>query len=845
MEEFIIFLICIIVIPLPFVILYLILSYHKKSIISEIKKLNVEILKIRKDIEDLKTGEKVIIREKEEVIPTNIQTEQKQEEPREDISRWSKPVASPVSIEEEIVAEQEAPEIKETEEVQIPEKIIQEIIPDEVPGQMLVNADLQQELEPEIEKVPEPVEEITIPPFAATHDKYEKSEKQEKPPRDFEKYFGVNLLSKIGIATLVLGIAYFVKYAIDQNWINEIGRVAIGILSGATLILTAHRLRKNYHTFSSILIGGGISVLYITIALAFWDYELFSQEVSFAFLIIITILSVFLSIVYDRQELAIFSLLGGFASPMIVSSGSGNYVVLFSYILILNTGMLILAYKKHWKSISIISYILTQGFYWVWLLTKFTDEYIGATTFILLFFIQFYLLAMFDFYHQKKKISPFQVAVILGNNLSLFGAGLYIFYDLDIDVNGIITISIACMNAIPMVILFKNKIRDNNMLYLLIAIVLTFVSLAIPVQLEGCAITMFWAAESVILLWLFNKSSIKIFQIGFILIETLVAISLMMDWQKFYNINFNDDELSIVLNRPFITGIVVLASNVINIWLYRKNKSLWKNDTEITGTILKFWGILLLFLVPFFELNYQLHYYYSSGYFINLVLGVYCFSFAGGIALYRWKKENWLNITYPGLLLTILIYSSVYLYIIYEVREDILFETLSGWSYFAIHYLTYPAIIITYIFLIKRKNYLNKLNINPDFIYWFTTITTTIILSLEMGNTLVMCFSDTFYAEDILFYSQTIGYPVLWGMIALILMLLGMKNKNRSLRIISLSLSILIIGKLYLYDVWKMNQTGRIIAFIFLGLLFLLVSFLYQKLKILLQKEEEKEEGKE
>src|SRR5207247_885824 len=76
---------------------------------------------------------------------------------------------------------------------------------------------------------------------------------------DLEKFIGENLINKIGIAILVLGIGFFVKYAIDKNWINEFGRVAIGILAGGILIGIAHYMRKGFKAFSSVLVGGGLS----------------------------------------------------------------------------------------------------------------------------------------------------------------------------------------------------------------------------------------------------------------------------------------------------------------------------------------------------------------------------------------------------------------------------------------------------------------------------------------------------------------------------------------------------------------------------------------------------------
>ncbi|MBA3899851.1 MAG: DUF2339 domain-containing protein, partial [Bacteroidetes bacterium] len=131
---------------------------------------------------------------------------------------------------------------------------------------------------------------------------------------DMEKFIGENLANKIGIAILVLGIGFFVKYAIDQDWINEIGRVFIGIICGGILIGIAHRLRKTFTAFSSVLVGGGIAVLYFTIAIAFHEYQIFSQTQAFLLMAGITAFSVLLSLGYNKQELAVLSILGGFGT---------------------------------------------------------------------------------------------------------------------------------------------------------------------------------------------------------------------------------------------------------------------------------------------------------------------------------------------------------------------------------------------------------------------------------------------------------------------------------------------------------------------------------------------------
>ena len=217
---------------------------------------------------------------------------------------------------------------------------------------------------------------------------------KEKNP-DLEKFIGENLISKLGILILVLGISYFVKYAIDKNWINEPARVGIGILSGALVMGIAHKLRQQYAAFSSVFVAGAIAIFYFTIGIAFHEYHLFSQTVAFIIMVAITGFSVFISYSYDRIELAVLSLIGGFAVPFMISTGSGNYIVLFSYIIILNIGILALAYYKKWSLVNTLAFIFTVLLYGGWLSAEINESkphYLGGLLFGFAFYFIFILI---------------------------------------------------------------------------------------------------------------------------------------------------------------------------------------------------------------------------------------------------------------------------------------------------------------------------------------------------------------------------------------------------------------------------------------------------------------------
>lgn len=657
-----------------------------------------------------------------------------------------------------------------------------------------------------------------------------------------EVIFKENLLTKIGVVTLVLGIAFFVKYAIDQDWINEIGRVGIGLLTGGIIIGIAHKLKNQNQVFSSILAGGGISALYITITLAFREYEIFSQPVAFALLIGITIFSVIISLLYDRRELAIFSLLGGFASPLMISSGSGNYIVLFSYILILNTGMLIVAFRKKWHIIGIISYVLTLMFFWSWLGLSFNNEFGGATLFAALFFAQFYILSMIDHFNGENKLTIYQGAMILTNNLSLFLSCLTIFADYSYNVKGLITIIIAIVNAVIMIAMFRKKDVDRNLIYLIIGVVMTFVNLAIPIQMNGYVITMFWAVEMAVLLWLWQKSKIQIFRAGFMILIGLVVISYMMDIIS----NYSTDEMPmpIIINSIFITGLVVIASFFSTKLLMRKeNRESKISDisplsVDDCSRVINILFLCITFIAPFLELNYQIKHRLELEYNASLrcmILIAYTSVYVSILSFLNRKEiANKSNI-FTLLSAFTVIYSLVYWWYVADLRFFTFSVPTYHKAYFLLHFVAIIPLTLVIITLVRNAKTAagEKLNI----FYWGLTVISTLLLGIEVENISVMLFANSANYASVLYDVRTFVFPVLWGLIAMGLMIWGLKSKEVILRKISLVFFGIIIVKFYAYDVWNMSQAGRIVSFILLGIIILLVSFLQQKIKILVQKD--------
>src|ERR1051326_645395 len=252
---------------------------------------------------------------------------------------------------------------------------------------------------------------------------------------DLEKFIGERLMTFIGIAVLVTGIAFFVKYAIDKEWIGEAGRTFIGILSGAALIFTAHRLRKNFVTFSSVLVGGGMAVEYFTISYSYHVYGMFNMPVAFGLLVCITEFIGLLSIIYVRKELAVVAIIGGFCSPLMIASREGHFVSLCTYILLLDLGMLALAYYKKWNIINIISYVFTivlfAGGLVKEMLVTASPGYIPAFVFATAFYIVFFLMNVVNNLKQRAKFKAWEILALLSNTCLYYAAGYFILHAID------------------------------------------------------------------------------------------------------------------------------------------------------------------------------------------------------------------------------------------------------------------------------------------------------------------------------------------------------------------------------------------------------------------------------
>src|SRR5436305_4388689 len=191
-----------------------------------------------------------------------------------------------------------------------------------------------------------------------------------KAQQDWESRIGSHWLNRIGIAALLIGVSYFLKFAFDNNWIGPAGQISIGLAAGITIVIWSERFRaKNYNAFSYSLKAVGIGTLYLSLWAAFHVYSLIPSSVAFAMMLVVTAATSVMALSQDAQILAAFALVGGFTTPVLLSTGQNREVALFTYVAILDIATLVLVAFRPWRRLLVMSYvgtlILYLGWYWI------------------------------------------------------------------------------------------------------------------------------------------------------------------------------------------------------------------------------------------------------------------------------------------------------------------------------------------------------------------------------------------------------------------------------------------------------------------------------------------------
>src|SRR5579859_415999 len=384
-----------------------------------------------------------------------------------------------------------------------------------------------------------------------------------------EGQIGKLWLNRIGITAILIGVSYFIKYAFDNGWIGPTGRISLGLLAGIGLILWSERFRSRGHgPFSYSLKAVGIGALYLSLWGAYQVYHLVPSEVAFVAMILVTAATMTLALTQDAEILAAFAMVGGFSTPILLSSGQNHEIVLFSYVGLLDLAMLAMVTVKPWRRLLVGSFIGTVILYVGWFAEYYSAGYYSAgsysnsnsqrpvtTFFTLAFGVIFAAVPLLTPLGRSRWHRGFSVTLTLlplVNAAAVFLA-LNAMYD-----NAALTWFALGLAAAYLVVSgqFKRRVASDpdvvqiiNLLH--VAIAIAFITIAIPLKLNSHWITLGWLVESAALLFISLRT-----RTDFLRYFAGATLALGIARLLFYD-NFNVQTL--VFNARFGTYLVAVA----------------------------------------------------------------------------------------------------------------------------------------------------------------------------------------------------------------------------------------------------------------------------------------------
>lgn len=680
----------------------------------------------------------------------------------------------------------------------------------------------------------------------------------------WEDFIGTNLLNKVGIAVLVIGVAFGTKYSIDNDLIDPLTRIVLGYLSGVVLTGIALRLREGHPGFSAVLLSGGMAVFYFITYAAYSFYDLIPQIPAFMLMVMFTVFTVFASLRYNMEVISIIALVGAYAVPLLLSDGSGRVVVLFTYITIINTGILVLAFHRYWKRLYYLAFALTWLTFASWFSFTFYKDHQTTISLIFssVFFITFYVTFLAHKLLRREALGRGDVISMLVNSFVFYGFGYLSIASLPEGEQylGLFTLLTAVVHFVACMLIYKTQARASDIFYFVAGMVLVFLTIAVPVQLEGNWVTLVWASEATLMFWIGRSKGLATYEkISYPLIG-LAFVSLLHDWShgypgSYYYMYEHDPDHTIFFNINFLTSMLVAGTFAAIFFFHNRHpdSALEKSNVRwpklVTDTLPVL--VLAILYIGFYKeieaywynlyagsrltiqgddsVDYDQYNHYLL-HLKNIWLLIFSAVFAGVFSLI--VKTKWQ--TRPAVLgglalnaLVLLAFVSTGLLELSSLRMGFLDQDLAAYydvgSAFVV--IRYVAIVVLLPVLWLSMKLLATGYPGHDLLrsgHLYLHLVVLALLSSELLHWLDMARMEN---------SLKLSLSILWGIYALFMIVYGLSRDLKHIRIGGIVLFAATLLKLFAYDMADMSTILKTVVMIILGALLLTASFIYNKFK--------------
>lgn len=722
-----------------------------------------------------------------------------------------------------------------------------------------VEASEEVSFEPEELKPAPEFEDYKASAFSAIETPPEPTVVLPKKKSDLEKFIGENLINKIGIIITILGIAIGAKYSIENDLISPVTRIILGYLSGAALLGFGLKFRKNYENYSAVLVSGAIAIMYFITYAAYSFYGLFPQFLAFGLMLVFTALTVFSAFSYNRQVIAHIGMVGAYAIPFLLSSGSGKAEILFTYMAIINVGILIISFKKYWKSLFYAAFSFTWLIFLVWVFNSYSSgDFALAFVFGFIFFGIFYLTFLGYRLLHKERFNFGDVILLFSNSFVFYAIGYYLLSNTEGQEQflGIFTFANAAIHALLAFIIFRRKTTDVSLFYFISGLALVFFTISIPVQLESNWVTLLWSLEAAVLFWIGRTRNAAVYEKISYAVMVFAFVSLVEDWSTFYTADSSKEFVTPLINKGFLTSVLFLGAFGFITWLNGRTRGLkFPPSISEIGNLISYSipGVFLFSLYYTFRLEIEFYWqqlylasaeeftpadgmgivtYYNFDLLSFQAIWIinYSLCFLAALSFLNMRKLKSYRLATILLILnilTLLVFLSQGLITLADIRQSQLNNSMADYyTTGAFHFwIRYISIAFAALLLMTTYEFLKKDFMKRNFVVFFEIFLHICILVTASAE--LYSWIDIYNPGN----SFKLGLSILWGVYSLLLISLGIKNNKKHLRIAAMVLFGVTLVKLFFYDISNLDTISKTIVFVCLGILLLIISFLYNKYK--------------
>ena len=652
---------------------------------------------------------------------------------------------------------------------------------------------------------------------------------------DWEQVLGRNWFAIIGGIAVVLGIGFFLKLAFDNNWINDIGRIALGVVVGIGFLGVGEYAQRKVPRWAQAVTASGTAILYLTIYAAFGLYQLISPTAAFLLLAVVVTVAVLLALRYESLVIALLGLVGAFISPVLLGPDLPDERLALVYILIVDVGILAISTFRNWRWLTLVGLAGSYGIFAYWMIEVSGFNPVFAQIALTGIFLTFAAATPLFHILWRRMPGATDLSLMSLNAIAYFALTTAILWDDYEGWFGLIAFSLTALYGLIALAAFKRSGAPARIAVFALGIAAVFLTMAFPLQFSGYSVAVAWAAQGVVMVWMsFYLGRWQTRAFGIAVLALAICHLLLFDiWV--------DAEAYIpILNGRFPAMVVAIAAFYATGVIYRRNRNSdgqFKIERWAVPAMLGIANLLTLALLSLEIVNFQesdrlswtgvfglgsrLDFESGTHLMLTLLWAGYGTAVVAAGMLRRYEPARWGGLAVLGV--------AVWKLLTYDAFLD--FDPITFTPLLNLRFLTF-ALVLGLLSVLAFRFRRDETVLTEREAHTFPALLVAAnVVALWMLSQEVIYYFDSLEErlDGDYFSAMQLSLTVLWAVYSMGAISAGIAAQSSRIRLAGMGLLAIPVAKLFVYDVFLLDLAYRVAAFITLGCMLLGMGLVYQR----------------